>query len=66
MTISTKYDIGDMVWFMYDNICVLKKVENINIDVYHKYVQYMFDENSIWLSEKHLFSTKEELLKSLQ
>jgi hypothetical protein len=65
MTISTKYDIGDMVWFMYDNICVLKKVENINIDVYHKYVQYMFDENSIWLSEKHLFSTKEELLKSL-
>lgn len=65
MTISTKYDIGDMVWFIYDNICVLKKVENINIDVYHKYVQYMFDENSIWLSEKHLFSTKEELLKSL-
>lgn len=65
MTISTKYDIGDMVWFMYDNICVLKKVENINIDVYHKYVQYMFDENSIWLSEKYLFSTKEELLKSL-
>lgn len=65
MTISTKYDIGDMVWFMYNNICVLKKVENINIDVYRKYVQYMFDENSIWLSEKHLFSTKEELLKSL-
>lgn len=65
MTISTKYDIGDMVWFMYDYICVLKKVENINIDVYHNYVQYMFDENSIWLSEKHLFSTKEELLKSL-
>lgn len=65
MTISTKYDIGDMVWFMYNNICILKKVENINIDVYHKYVQYMFDENSIWLSEKHLFSTKEELLKSL-
>lgn len=65
MGIKTKYNIGDMVWFMYDNICVLKKVENINIDVYHKYVQYMFDENSIWLSEKHLFSTKEELLKSL-
>ena len=33
MTISTKYDIGDMVWFMHDNRCVLKKVENINIDV---------------------------------
>lgn len=63
MTISTKYNIGDTVWFMHDNKCVSKKVENINIDVYHKYVQYMFDE--IWLSEKHLFSTKEELLKSL-
>lgn len=58
MTISTKYDIGDMVWFMYDNRCVLKKVENINIDVCHMYIQYMFDENDIWLSEKHLFSTK--------
>jgi hypothetical protein len=65
MTISTKYDIGDMVWFMHDNICVLKKVENINIDVCHMYIQYMFDGNDIWLSEKHLFSTKEELLKSL-
>lgn len=65
MTISTKYDIGDMVWFMYDNRCVLKKIENINIDVYHMYIQYNFDENSIWLSEKHIFSTKEELLKSL-
>lgn len=43
MTISTKYDIGDMVWFMHDNICVLKKVENINIDVCHMYIQYMFD-----------------------
>lgn len=65
MTISTKYDIGDTVWFMHDNRCVLKKVENINIDVCHMYIQYMFDENDIWLSEKHLFSTKEELLKSL-
>lgn len=65
MTISTKYDIGDMVWFMYDNICVLKKVENILIDVDNMYIQYVFDGNNIWLSEKHLFSTKEELLKSL-
>lgn len=65
MTISTKYDIGDMVWFMHDNRCVLKKIENINIDVYYMYIQYNFDENSIWLSEKHIFSTKEELLKSL-
>lgn len=65
MTISTKYDIGDTVWFMHDNRCVLKKVENIKIDVDNMYIQYVFDGNNIWISEKHLFSTKEELLKSL-
>lgn len=65
MTISTKYDIGDMVWFMHDNICVLKKVENINIDVCHMYIQYVFNGGNIWLSETFLYSTKEELLKSL-
>lgn len=65
MTISTKYNIGDTVWFMHDNKCVSKKVENIKIDVDNMYIQYMFDGNDIWLSEKHLYSTKEELLKSL-
>lgn len=65
MTISTKYDIGDMVWFMYNNKCQSKKVENIKIDVYYMYIQYILDGNDIWLSEKHLYSTKEELLKSL-
>ena len=65
MTISTKYDIGDTVWFMHDNKCVSKKVENIKIDVDNMYIQYIFNGYGICLSEKHLFSTKEELLKSL-
>lgn len=65
MTISTKYDIGDMVWFMHDNKCVSKKVENIKIDVDNMYIQYIFNGNNIWLYEKYLYSTKEELLKSL-
>ena len=65
MTINTKYNIGDTVWFMHDNKCVSKKVENIKIDVDIMYIQYVFNENGVWLSEKHLFSTKEELLKSL-
>lgn len=65
MEIKTKYNIGDKVWFMHDNKCVLKKVENIRIDVDDMYIQYIFNGNEIWLSEKHLFSTKEELLKSL-
>lgn len=65
MTISTKYDIGDMVWLMHENRCVSKKVEDIRIDVDNMYIQYIFDGGDIWLSEKHIFSTKEELLKSL-
>lgn len=65
MIVSTKYDIGDAVWFMYNNKCVSKKVENIRIDVDDMYIQYIFNGGDIWLSEKHLFSTKEELLKSL-
>lgn len=65
MTISTKYDIGDMVWFMHDNICVSNKVENIRIDVDNMYIQYVFNGGNIWLSETFLYSTKEELLKSL-
>lgn len=65
MTISTKYDIGDTVWFMHDNKCVSNKVENIRIDVDNMYIQYIFNRGNIWLSETFLYSTKEELLKSL-
>lgn len=65
MTIDTKYDIGETVWFMHKNKCVSMKIENINIEVKIKYIQYVFNESEIWISEKHLFSTREELLKSL-
>lgn len=65
MTISTKYNIGETVWFMHDNKCVSKKIVNIRIDVDDLCIIYVFNENGMWLSEKRLYSTKEELLKSL-
>lgn len=65
MEIKTKYNIGDTVWFMHKNRCVSMKIENINIEVKIKYIQYIFNESEIWISEKYLFPTKEELLKSL-
>lgn len=65
MEIKTKYNIGDKVWLMHNNKCVLKRIENISIDVSNMYIQYLFDGNDIWLSEKYLFPNKEELLKSL-
>lgn len=75
MTIETKYNIGDEVWWL-TNDCKspikCSNVARINITIYesqtsvfyvlenwHPYDGYTF------LSEKCLFPTKEELLKSL-
>lgn len=65
MEIKTKYNIGDKVWFIHQNKCVSMEVENILMNGKDMYVQYTFNNNEIWLSENHLFPTKEELLKSL-
>lgn len=35
MTIETKYNIGDEVWFMEDNAAVYGDVANIKIEVYN-------------------------------
>lgn len=63
--IDTKYDIGQKVWFMYQNECVNMEIEDIRIQTNPLYIQYVFNNRSIWLSVKYIFSTKEELLKSL-
>lgn len=65
MMIDTKYDIGQKVWFMYQNECVNMEIEDIRIQTNPLYIQYVFNNRSIWLSVKYIFSTKEELLKSL-
>ena len=73
MTIETKYNIGDEVWFTHDHIAMIGKVDKIEIttrfgDVEISYevdVSYMTltEVGKIW--EGFLFPTKEELLKSL-
>jgi hypothetical protein len=71
MTIETKYNIGDEVWFMWANIVHSAKIDSIwNISVKpEKSVIYQLD--MIWhdapllFNENSLYLTKEELIKSL-
>ena len=70
MTIETKYNIGDEVWF--GSIGRLRKA-TIKIIKFHiwdggHFVRYEMNCNGhlIELNEAYLFPTKKELLKSLQ
>lgn len=69
MTIETKYNIGDKVWYkrhgkiFHDTICEIK----VNIDCFGEaYIHYkLWDTPDVLKEESDLFSTKEELIKSL-
>lgn len=76
MTIKTKYNIGDELWFMANNKPTTIKVWNIIVEIktkcdgqytygtHHKiYYQDYYGYHKIL--EQELFPTKEELLKSL-
>lgn len=70
MTIETKYSIGDEVWFI--NLrkeSMQAKIFRINVEVRRKniYVEYSLSNKEFIVTrkEEELFSTKEELLKSL-
>lgn len=65
MEIKTKYNIGEMVWFMHQNICASMTIENILVDVKNGFIQYTFNSDGIWLFEECVFPTKEALFKSL-
>lgn len=74
MIIETKYNIGDEVWLMYENMAVSASVTDIHIEVsettwcglraecYYKIKSPHFTKES---HESRIFPTKEELLKSL-
>lgn len=73
MTIETKYNIGDEVWFMHDNKAkrgtIIKIDVSLERDMNSQYVgksvQYsIFNMHCPYIGT-HLFHTKEELLKSL-
>lgn len=72
MTIETKYNIGDEIWFMSDNEICNEKITaiHIHIDALGSFVTYSCEDTLIGqalntVREELLFPTKEELLKSL-
>lgn len=76
MTIETKYNIGDVVWFIDNNMATQSKIRSIVIEVggvgsiikrhilYRMYVDDIIRRNPL-VRESDLFPTKEELIKSL-
>lgn len=70
MTIETKYNIGDEVWFMGLGNPKKGVIKTITIGVLGDgdvQLKYALEKSGFWYHryENQLFSTKEELLKSL-
>lgn len=71
MTIETRYNIGDEVWanVIGEPYNFIVKGIRFVCDIFHKRIVYTVLEEGgdtlIYLDEKELFPTKEELLKSL-
>lgn len=66
MTIETKYNIGDEVWCQTHIGVRCVKIYSIDIDNRRRFVFYLKGKDiEGWCFEYELFSTKEELLKSL-
>lgn len=72
MTIKTKYNIGQEVWFIEDNKVCNKKITAIHLHIYESGsdISYSCSPSEFGkllnsVNESKLFPTKEELLKSL-
>lgn len=67
MKIKTKYDLGDTVWYMTDNIVQSDVISFIRVEVDESNEpQVIYQTYSKVLPiESYLFSTKKELLDSL-
>lgn len=69
MTIETKYNIGDVVWFYIGTALTKGEIGSIDATMTEKDLLIRYDILTpielYFLPEKELFSTKEELLKSL-
>jgi len=64
---TTKYDLGDKLFFIQENKIVCKEVNSICIE--KTGIEYTFRESPLYMSffvkEDSLFKTKEELIASL-
>lgn len=79
MTIKTKYNIGDKVWFMYDNTVESDEIHSIRCDIwlngdvserYKTHRQTLDKNNNDYIKDisfgiEQIFPTKQELLNSL-
>lgn len=71
MTIETKFNIGDEVWFMFLNKPIKGTVAKIDIDIAKTgdwYIEhYKVEVDGCWHCKigQSLYPTKEELIKSL-
>lgn len=69
MTIETKYNIGDKVWFMHNNSVNCETIIKIDVFIerdviYNNIFYHIYNYCSPYIEQK-LFPTKEDLLKSL-
>ena len=69
MNITTKYAVGEILWFMFENKPVYSPAIIISIEVSPREteIRYKFQEHGRWHSilQKNCFSSKIELLNSL-
>lgn len=70
MTIETKFNVKDEVWFMQEDKVVKEKIWDISVTSFiSKKIVYAFfrsgKENNVYKIESELFPTKEALLQSL-
>jgi len=77
MTIETKYSINEKVWVMHDNnikqaeinkidILIMPKATSIHYFLFGPIAGYNHDLFPYGVKEDRLFTSKEELLKTLQ
>ena len=74
MTIETKYNIGDEVWLMYENMAMTAQVIAMNVEISeiikgyvsaNCYCKIKCPHFTREIHESRIYPTKEELLKSL-
>lgn len=68
MEFETKFNIGDIGWYMSNNRVVSQKITGFNISVDESMnvdINYSLHYDDYEVSENDLFPSKEELLKSL-